>query len=73
MALGTTSGYLTAVGMIVGSAELEVLNLMILFSWSGLAAGTVLIAIVVVIVSHLTIRYIKDINIANVIRERSTG
>lgn len=71
--LGTIMGYLMAVGMIVGSAELEVLNLQILFSWSGFAAGTVLIVFVVLIVSYLTIRYIKNINIANVIRERSTG
>jgi hypothetical protein len=33
----------------------------------------VLIVFVVLIVSYLTIRYIKNINIANVIRERSTG
>ncbi|UCG68948.1 MAG: ABC transporter permease [Thermoplasmata archaeon] len=71
--LGTIGGYFMAIGMIMGSPDLEILNFDILFSWSGLIFGTLIIVFVVVLVSILTIRYISRINIANVIRERSTG
>jgi len=44
----------------------------IVFSWLGFLAGFIMIAFVVFLVSLFTIRYIAKINIADVIRERTT-
>jgi len=71
--LGAIGGYLLAAYLILSSEQMEVINIPILFSWLGFGIGTILIVLVVILVSWVTIRYIAGINIANVIRERSTG
>jgi ABC-type antimicrobial peptide transport system permease subunit len=45
----------------------------LVFSWSGFVMGAMVLTGVVVMVSILTIRFINKINIADVIRDRSTG
>jgi len=47
-------------------------DLPLVFSWYGFAATAMMIAVVIVIVSLLTIRFIGKIVIADVIRERSS-
>ncbi len=69
--LGIAGGYVLAFGMLATASEFEVWNFELVFSWFWFAVGTLLILIVIVLVSWLTIRYIKKINIADVIRERS--
>jgi putative ABC transport system permease protein len=69
--LGIAGGYLLAYGMLATASEFEVWNFEIIFSWLWFAVGTLMISFVICLVSWLTIRYIKKINIADVIRERS--
>ncbi|WP_455391887.1 ABC transporter permease [[Eubacterium] cellulosolvens] len=69
--LGIAGGYVLAYGMMATASEFEVWNFELVFSWLWFAVGTIMIVIVIVLVSWLTIRYIKKINIADVIRERS--
>lgn len=69
--LGAAGGYFLARYMILGGGEFAVLNLEPVFSWGGFLAGALMILGVVALVSCLTVRYIGQINIANVIRERS--
>ncbi len=59
--------------MFANASEFEEFNLEIIFSWNGFFIGCIIIISVVVMVSFLTIGYIRKINIANVIRERGTG
>ena len=79
--------YITVMGIIIGvfgaygfayymlnqSDDWEVFGLTTQFSWGGFIAGSLLIISAVVIVSFLTMNYIRKINIANVIRERAAG
>ena len=71
IAFGTLVGYLLAIYMMRVTTDLG-FELPIIFSWAGFIAGAVMIAVVVLIVSMLTIRYIGRINMADVIRERSS-
>ena len=71
IAFGTLVGYLLAIYMMRVTADIG-FELPIIFSWSGFIAGAVMIAVVVLVVSLLTIRYIGKINMADVIRERSS-
>ena len=73
IALGVLGAFGMAELMFANASEFEEFNLEIVFSWSGFFIGSMIIIGVVVVVSLLTIRYIQKINIANVIRERSTG
>ncbi len=69
--LGVAFAYVLAFGMLMNASEFEVWNFEIIFSWNWFMVGTGLILFVVYFVSYLTIRYIKNINIADVIRERN--
>ncbi len=71
--LGVIGAYGLANLMFANADEFAEFNIAIIFSWSGFFIGSMIIIGVVIIVSLLTIRYISKINIANVIRERSTG
>lgn len=79
--------YITVMGIILGifgaygfahymlnqSDDWEAFGLTTQFSWGGFIAGSLLIVLAVVVVSFLTMIYIRRINIANVIRERAAG
>jgi len=82
------AGYVTASGLVLGSLmgwglawlmlynaieEWGSMNITLSFSWNGFFIGASMIVGVVLVVSILTIRYISRINIADVIRDRSTG
>jgi len=71
--LGSIGGYYLSYAMIVGNELLEGITLDLFFSWTGFYIGIVVLTLVVVFVSFLTIRFIKKINIADVIRDRSSG
>jgi putative ABC transport system permease protein len=73
LTLGSLGGYFMSYAMLMGNELLEGIALDIVFSWSGLVMGAVMLSGVVVLVSWLTIRFIGKINIADVIRDRSTG
>ena len=73
IALGAAGGMGLAYYMFAVADEWEVMNMRIVFTWPGFIAGSIMMIAVIVLVSFLTIRYISSINIANVIRERSTG
>lgn len=70
--LGVLGGYTMAVWMMRNASDFEVWNMDLIVTWPMLLAGLLLIIIVVLMVSGLTIRYIRKIHIADVIRERST-
>ena len=71
--LGVIGAYGLANLMFANADEFAEFNIQVIFSWNGFFIGCMIIIGVVVVVSLLTIRYIQKINIANVIRERSTG
>ena len=73
LSLGAIGGYYMSYAMLVGNELLEGIALEVVFSWTGLMIGAVVLSVVVVLVSWLTIRFIGKINIADVIRDRSTG
>ena len=73
LSLGSIGGYYMSYFMLVGNELLEGISMDIVFSWTGFAMGAVVLTGVVVMVSLLTIRFINKINIADVIRDRSTG
>lgn len=73
LTLGALGGYFMSYAMLMGNELLEGIALDIVFSWTGLAMGAVMLTGVVVLVSWLTIRFIRKINIADVIRDRSSG
>ena len=69
--VGTAGGYGLAAYMMRAVTDFD-WEPTIVFSWLGLLAGFIMIAFVVFLVSLSTIRYIAKINIADVIRERTT-
>jgi len=69
--VGMAGGYGLAVYMMRAVTDFE-WEMTIVFSWLGFLAGFIMIAFVVFLVSLFTIRYIAKINIADVIRERTT-
>jgi putative ABC transport system permease protein len=73
LSLGSIGGYYMSYFMLVGNELLEGISMDVVFSWTGLIMGAVVLTCVVVMVSFLTIRFINKINIADVIRDRSTG
>jgi putative ABC transport system permease protein len=73
LSLGSIGGYFMSYFMLVGNELLEGISMGIVFSWTGFVMGAVVLTGVVVMVSFLTIRFINNINIADVIRDRSTG
>ncbi|MGA1821699.1 MAG: ABC transporter permease [Thermoplasmatota archaeon] len=73
LSFGVLGAYGLAYLMLSQSEEWEAFGMSVQFSWWGFALGSSLIIATVIIVSFLTIRYISRINIADVIRERSSG
>jgi putative ABC transport system permease protein len=71
VALGALGGLGIAHYMFAVADEWEAMNIDVHFTWAGFIGGSVMIAVVIFIVSLLSIRYIRRINIADVIRERS--
>lgn len=71
--LGGIGGFYMAVGMMAQTDVLEGFNFTMVFSWNGFILGSIMVVGVVIFVSLLTIRYINNIIIADVIRDRSTG
>jgi len=71
--LGSVGGYYLAIGMLKSTDVLEGFTMDIVFAPQWLVTGGIMVAFVVFSVSILTIRYIEKINIADVIRERSSG
>jgi len=71
VALGALGGLGIAHYMFAVADEWEAMNIDVHFTWAGFIGGSVMIAVVIFIVSLLSIRYIRKINIADVIRERS--
>jgi len=71
--LGSIGGYYMSHFMLVGNELLEGISMDVVFSWNGFILGIIMLTGVVVMVSFLTIRFIKKINIADVIRDRSSG
>jgi ABC-type antimicrobial peptide transport system permease subunit len=61
-----------AFGMLANLDGFEAFNFKIVFSWFWFAIGTAMIIMVIFFVSWRTLRYVERINIADVIRERST-
>ena len=70
--LGTALGYYLAGWMFKVATQMDFIRITIYFSWSGFMAGVGIVCGVVLLVSLLTLHYIKKINIADVIRERSS-
>ncbi|UCG70973.1 MAG: FtsX-like permease family protein [Thermoplasmata archaeon] len=70
--LGILVGYGMAAGMFANIEGFDVYNFNLVFSWVWFAIGSTMIIVVLLLVSWRTIRYIDRINIADVIRERST-
>ena len=73
LSLGSIGGYYMSYFMLVGNDLLEGISMDVVFSWTGFVMGATVLTGVVVMVSLLTIRFINKINIADVIRDRSTG
>jgi putative ABC transport system permease protein len=73
LSLGSIGGYYMSYYMLFGNELLEGISMDLVFSWTGFFMGAILLTSVVVLVSLLTIRFINKINIADVIRDRSTG
>jgi ABC-type antimicrobial peptide transport system permease subunit len=73
LSLGSIGGYYMSYFMLVGNELLEGISMELVFSWTGFVMGAAVLTGVVVMVSLLTIRFINKINIADVIRDRSTG
>ena len=71
--LGIVGAYGIAMFMLNQNSEWESFGMTTQFSWGGFVSGSLLIIFVVILVSFLTIRYIANINIADVIRERAAG
>jgi putative ABC transport system permease protein len=71
--LGSIGGYYLAIAMLQGTELLEGFAFDVIFSVQWFLVGASLVAFVVLIVAILTIRYINNIIIADVIRERSAG
>jgi len=71
--LGILGGYAMAAYMVFSAPQLEMFNMELVVSVTKVTMGTLVIVAVVFAVSWVTIRYIRKINIADVIRERSTG
>ncbi|MDG6226185.1 MAG: FtsX-like permease family protein [Candidatus Thermoplasmatota archaeon] len=71
--LGALGGMGLAYYMFSVADEWEAMNMEVAFTWIGFLVGSLMMIGVTVLVSFLTIRYISKINIANVIRERSSG
>jgi putative ABC transport system permease protein len=69
--LGALGGMGLAYYMFAVASEWEALNLRVVFTWPGFIGGAIMIAVVIYIVSMVSMRFIKRINIADVIRERS--
>jgi len=69
--VGTAGGYGLAAYMMQAVTDFD-WELTIVFSWLGFLFGFIMIAFVVLLVSLFTIRYIARINIADVIRERTS-
>jgi ABC-type antimicrobial peptide transport system permease subunit len=69
--LGALGGMGLAYYMFAVASQWEALNLRIVFTWPGFIGGSLMIAAVIYVVSFVSIRFIKKINIADVIRERS--
>jgi putative ABC transport system permease protein len=69
--LGALGGMGLAYYMFAIASEWESLNLRVVFTWAGFIGGAIMIAAVIYVVSLVSMRFIKRINIADVIRERS--
>jgi ABC-type antimicrobial peptide transport system permease subunit len=70
---GSILGFYMAVGMLKGIDLLEVFTFEVILSIQWFLVGVIMVASVILLVSFLTIRYISRIDIADVIRERTTG
>lgn len=70
---GSILGYYMAVGMISGTEVLEGFTFEIIFSTQWFLVGAGMVISIVLFVSFLALRYINNIIIADVIRERTTG
>jgi putative ABC transport system permease protein len=73
LSLGSIGGYYMSYFMLFGNELLEGISMDLVFSWTGFVMGAAVLSGVVIMVSLLTIRFINRINIADVIRDRSTG
>jgi len=73
IAFGVIGGLGLAYYMISSSEVYAILNVVVVFTWFGFTVGAAIIIAVTTIVSLLTLHYISRINIANEIRERSSG
>jgi ABC-type antimicrobial peptide transport system permease subunit len=75
LAIGVVLGALGGMGlayyMFRVASEWEAMNIRVAFTWPGFIGGSIMIASVIYIVSLVSMRFIKRINIADVIRERS--
>ncbi|MFW3146078.1 MAG: ABC transporter permease [Thermoplasmatota archaeon] len=69
--LGVAGGWGLAYYMLTVGTDFEGINLVMRWSWIGFIIGSLLMIMTVVAVSLITIRYIRRIIIADVIRERS--
>jgi putative ABC transport system permease protein len=70
--LGILVGYGMAMGMFANLGEFEVFNIDILIPPLWFTIGIAMIILVILFVSWRTLSYVNKINIADVIRERST-
>lgn len=70
---GSILGYIMAFGMLKSTDLLEGFTFDVIFSFQWFLVGALMVSFVVLIVAWLTLRYIKKIIIADVIRERTTG
>jgi len=73
LSLGSIGGYYISYFMLFGNELLDGISMDLVFSWTGFAMGAAVLTGFVIIVSLLTIRFINRINVADVIRDRSTG
>jgi ABC-type antimicrobial peptide transport system permease subunit len=73
IALGAAGGWALAYYMMNVGTTMEVINIDLMWSWTGFLVGVAIMVATVSLVSLATVRYISRIVIANVIRERSTG
>lgn len=69
---GTILGYILCYYMLIVAGEFEAMNIQVFWSWPSFIAGSALMIVTIYVVALITLRYIAKINIADVIRERSS-